>query len=247
MTTWVPPERRNLDGRPPGSCSRTTGGSSRTSGRASRGSSEMPETMRDGTLAPEVLPLNRGRTSLLAFGVSMALPISAALPLGGFGGPRGEPPGPVVLPPRVRGEPDGGPLRRRSLDRLRTEALGRRAALRGRQDVARPYRRHDLRRDPRRIAVPAVSAPRPFVLVVFRLSRNRPHRFGRPGLRRPPRRPRRCVPQAADASAARREGVRPRPVRLRRGRPPPEPRDSLLVRPAIFHGGRVAGGPRHHR
>src|SRR5205823_1430081 len=37
----------------------------------------------------------------------MAAPISAGLPFGGSGGPRGDPPGPVVLPSRLHREPDG--------------------------------------------------------------------------------------------------------------------------------------------
>src|SRR5437773_877079 len=98
----------------------------------------------------------------------MAVPISADLPFGGSGGPRGDPPGPVVLPPRAHREPDGGRLRRR-------------------------------------------------------------------------------VRETSDASAAGRESLGPRPVRFRRRRAPPEPRDPVVVCPPILLRGRALGTPRHHR
>src|SRR5216117_1189031 len=77
----------------------------------------------------------------------MAVPISADLPFGGSGGPRGDPPGPVVLPPRVHREPDGGRLRRRPADRPGPEPFRWAAALWGRQDMARSGRRYPGRGD----------------------------------------------------------------------------------------------------
>src|SRR2546427_6203297 len=60
----------------------------------------------------------------------------------GRDGPRGDPAGPLVLPPRLRREPDGGRLWRRHANRLRPDAPRWREALRRREDVARARRRH---------------------------------------------------------------------------------------------------------
>src|SRR6267378_2203338 len=70
----------------------------------------------------------------------------------------------MVLPPRVRGESHGRPVRRGSSDRLRTDALGRTAALRRRQDVAGPPWGHRRGRDPRPLPIPPVPDPRALVL-----------------------------------------------------------------------------------
>src|SRR3989442_1969485 len=51
-------------------------------------------------------------------------------------GPRGDPAGLVVLPARLRGEPDGGRLWRGHADRFWSDPPGSRAALRRREDVA---------------------------------------------------------------------------------------------------------------
>src|SRR5437773_12449929 len=100
----------------------------------------------------------------------MAVPISADLPFGGSGGPRGDPPGPVVLPPRVHREPDGGRLRRRPADRPGPEPFRWTADLWGRQDVARSGRRYLGRVDSGASPIPAVPPFRAFLVVVFRSS-----------------------------------------------------------------------------
>src|SRR2546422_7379139 len=57
-------------------------------------------------------------------------------------GPRGDPAGLVVLPARLRGEPDGGRLWRGHADRFWSDPPGSRAALRRREDVAGPRGGH---------------------------------------------------------------------------------------------------------
>src|SRR3989442_5357576 len=54
----------------------------------------------------------------------------------------GVPEGPLVLPPRLRREPDGGRLWRRHANRLRPDAPRWREALRRREDLARARRRY---------------------------------------------------------------------------------------------------------
>src|SRR5438046_10210263 len=100
----------------------------------------------------------------------MAVPISADLPFGGSGGPRGNPPGPVVLPPRVHREPDGGRLRPRPADRPGQEPLRWAAALSARQDVSRAGRRYPGRGACGRPPVAAVRPPRAVLVVVLRTS-----------------------------------------------------------------------------
>src|SRR5207302_6929178 len=178
---------------------------------------------------------------------SMAAPISAGLPFGGSSGPRGDPPGPVVLPPRLHREPDGGRLRRRPADRPGPEPFRWTADLRGRQDVARSGRRYPGRGDSGAPPIPAVRPPRAVLVVVLGSSVGGVRRLRRPRLGSPPRRPRRRVRETADAPAAGRQSLGPRPVRFRRRRAPPEPRDSIVVRPAILLRGRAPGTPRHHR
>src|SRR5439155_1845683 len=178
---------------------------------------------------------------------SMAVPISASLPFGGSGGPRGDPPGPLVLPSRVHREPDGGRLRRRPADRSGPEPFRWTADLWGRQDVARSGRRYPGRGDSGAPPIPAVRPPRAVLVMVLRSSGGGVRRLRRPRLGSPPRRPRRRVRETSDASAAGREGVSPGPVRLRRRGTVPEPRNSVLVRPPILLRGRAPGTPRHHR
>src|SRR5439155_1671035 len=96
----------------------------------------------------------------------MAAPISAGLPFGGSGGPRGDPPGPVVLPPRLHREPDGGRLRRRPVDRPGPEPFGWTADLWGRQDVARSGRWYPGRGDSGASPIPAVRPPRAVLVVI---------------------------------------------------------------------------------
>src|SRR5437867_13439005 len=110
----------------------------------------------------------------------MAAPISAGLPFGGSGGPRGDPPGPVVLPSRLHREPDGGRLRRRPADRPGPEPFRWTANLWGRQDVATSGRRSPRRGDSGAPPMPAVRPPRAVLVVVLRSSGG-----GGPHLRRP--------------------------------------------------------------
>src|SRR5437773_707468 len=121
----------------------------------------------------------------------MAAPISAGLPFGGSGGPRGDPPGPVVLPPRLHREPDGGRLRRRPADRPGPEPFRWAADLWGRQDVARSGRRYPGRGDsgaPPEPRDPVVVCP-PILLRGRALGTPRHHRYyARPASRREPRR-----------------------------------------------------------
>src|SRR5437773_6476349 len=177
----------------------------------------------------------------------MAAPISAGLPFGGSGGPRGDPPGPVVLPPRLHREPDGGRLRRRPADRPGPESFRWAADLWGRQDVARSGRRYPGRSDSGAPPIPAVRPPRAVLLVVLRSSGGGVRRLRRPRVGSPPRRPRRRARGTSDTSAARRESLGPRPVRFRRRRAPPEPRDPVVVCPPILLRRRALGTPRHHR
>src|SRR5205809_7671630 len=100
----------------------------------------------------------------------MAAPISAGLPFGGSGGPRGDPPGPVVLPPRLHREPDGGRLRRRPANRPGPEPFRWAADLWGRQDVARSGRRNPARGVLGAPPPPAVRPPPPVPGVSFRPS-----------------------------------------------------------------------------
>src|SRR3989475_1856487 len=84
-----------------------------------------------GACSRPVLPLNRGRFErrLRAVGVA-GLPISGSRTYAGRDGPRGDPAGLVVLPPRLRREPDGGRLRRGGAHRFLPNPPGSRAALR---------------------------------------------------------------------------------------------------------------------
>src|SRR5437667_10071743 len=98
----------------------------------------------------------------------MAAPISADLPFGGSGGPRGDPPGPVVLPSRLHREPDGGRLRRRPADRPGPEPFRWAADLCGRQDVAGSGRRYLRRGAAGTPPIPVVRLPRTVRVVVLR-------------------------------------------------------------------------------
>src|SRR5205809_1338364 len=244
--TWAPSARRNPGRRPPASCSRSTGGSSKILGRASRGSSGRPEATGRNPRPTESYLRTKAEPRARP-NASMAVPISADLPFGGSGGPRGDPPGPVVLPPRVHREPDGGRLRRRPADRPGPEPFRWAAALWGRQDMARSGRRYPGRGDSGTPSIPAVRPPRAVLVVVLRSSGGGVRRLRRPLFGCPPRRPRRRVRETTPASAAGREGVWPGPVRLRRRGTVPEPRNSVLVRPPILLRGRALGTPRHHR
>src|SRR5712691_2026654 len=77
--------------------------------------------------------------------VVVGLPIWAARTYACRDGPGGDPAGLVVLPPRVRGEPDGGRVRRRHADGLRPNPPGWRAPLRRWEDLARPCGWHGVR------------------------------------------------------------------------------------------------------
>src|SRR6266571_883034 len=162
-------------------------------------------------------------------------------------GPRGDRAGALVLPPRVRRESHGRRLRRGNADRLRADAAGRRSGVRGREDLARPRRRDALRRGPRPPPLRAVQSLRPGIELVLRIVRGSVLRLRTPRPRRTPRRPGGRLRQATPASAAGREGAGPRPVRLRRGGPPGEPRDSGVVRPAVLLRRRAPRPARHHR
>src|SRR5256886_8212543 len=98
---------------------------------------------------------------------TVGLPISGVRPFGGSGGPRGDPPGPVVLPPRLHREPDGRRLRRRFPDRRRPEPVRWSADLRGRQDVARPDRRYLFPRGPWAFPLPPPLPARVVLLLVL--------------------------------------------------------------------------------
>src|SRR5207245_5002777 len=74
--------------------------------------------------------------------VAVGLSISGSRTYAGRDGPRGDPAGLVVLPARLRGEPDGGRVRRGHADRLWPNTRGSRAALRRREDVAGACGRH---------------------------------------------------------------------------------------------------------
>src|SRR2546425_5867715 len=87
----------------------------------------------------------------------------------GRDGPRGDPAGPLVLPPRLRREPDGGRLWRRHANRLRPDAPRWREALRRREDVARARRRHAGGWLP--LASPAPSPPSPSPHLIMVISR----------------------------------------------------------------------------
>src|SRR5437773_12175116 len=177
----------------------------------------------------------------------MAVPISADLPFGGSGGPRGDPPGPVVLPPRVHREPDGGRVPRGPADRPGPEPFRWAAALWGRQDMARSGRRYPGRGDSGTPPIPAVRPPRAVLVVVLRSSGGGVRRLRRPLFGCPPRRPRRRVRDTSDASAAGRDSLGPRPVRFRRRRAPPEPRVPGVVCPTTLLRGRALGNPPHQR
>src|SRR5439155_14670038 len=162
--------------------------------------------------SPTVLPLNRGRFErrLRAVGAE-GLPISGSRTYAGRNGPRGDPAGLVVLPPRVRREPDGGRLRRGPAYRLWPNARGSRAALRRCQDVAGPRRRHVVGGVPGSALDRTVQPLRAEFPVVVRTGRRGVRGVRGPGLRRAPRGPCGCVPQAANAQAPRCESPRPRP------------------------------------
>src|SRR5205807_9596936 len=178
---------------------------------------------------------------------AVGLPISGVRPFGDSGGPRGDPPGPVVLPSCLHREPDGGRLRWRLPDRRRPEPFRRGADVRGRQDVARPDRRYLLRCDPGTSPLPPLRPRCVVLLVVLRFLGSGVRLLRGPRLGRSPRRPGRRVRETEDASPPGREGVGPRPVRLRRRRAGPESCSSVVVRPAILLRGRAPRTARHHR
>src|SRR3989442_11780561 len=76
-------------------------------------------------------------------------------------GPRGDPAGLVVLPARLRGEPDGGRLWRGHADRFWSDPPGSRAALRRREDVAGPLGGVLFRRVPWILLLPSLPPLRP--------------------------------------------------------------------------------------
>src|SRR3989454_7664571 len=127
----------------------------------------------------------------------------------GRDGPRGDPSGPLVLPPRLRREPDGGRLWRRHANRLRPDAPRWREALRRREDLARARRRHAGGRVPRAAPGPSLPGLRADVIVVIRRRRNGAFGVRGPRLRRAPRGPGCRLPQTTDAQAAGRESPRP--------------------------------------
>src|SRR2546427_5747116 len=101
----------------------------------------------------------------------------------GRDGPRGDPAGPLVLPPRLRREPDGGRLWRRHANRLRPDAPRWREALRRREDLARARRCHAGGRVTRAPAGPSLPGPRADVTAAIQRS---PHgTFGVPCPRLP--------------------------------------------------------------
>src|SRR3989440_8566703 len=119
-----------------GSSSRTIVGSKPMS-RRGLPVSNVPRSRSVDPFSRPVLPLNRGRFErrLRAVGVA-GLPISGSRTYAGRDGPRGDPAGLVVLPPRLRREPDGGRLRRGDAHRFWPNPPGSRAGLRRRGDVA---------------------------------------------------------------------------------------------------------------
>src|SRR2546428_1238837 len=174
------------------------------------------------------------------------LPICSARTYAGRDGPRGDPAGLVVLPPRVRREPDGRRVRRRDADGLRPNLPGRRAALRRWEDLARPRGWHRVRGVPGFAPDRANQPLRTEFHVVVRIVRGGTRGLRGPRHRRAPGGPNRGVPQTADAQAPRCKSPRPRPVRFRRRRPDAQPRDSRVVDPAFFLRRRAARAPCHH-
>src|SRR3989454_8081507 len=162
------------------------------------------------------------------------LPISGSRTYAGRDGPRGDSAGLVVLPPRLRREPDGGRLRRGDAHRLWPNPRGSRAALRRREDVAGPRGRHVVGGVPGSALDRTVQPLRAEFHVVVRTGRRGVRGLRGPGLRRAPRGPRGCVPQATDAQAPWCEGPRPRPIRFRGRGSPPVPHDSRMVGPAVL-------------
>src|SRR6267378_7880463 len=149
--------------------------------------------------------------------------------------PRGRP-RVLVSPPRVRGEPDGGRVRRGDPDGLRTHPAGRPPAPRGREDVAgvRGRDRVRVRPGPR---PPEHREPREPPSLLRRVAR-RPRDLRPPPVRGPPRGPPRRIHQASTRARAGREGPRARPVRLPdRDVPRPPPRRPVLVVRPLLDGG----------
>src|SRR3989454_12751754 len=128
----------------------------------------------------------------------------------GRDGPRGDPAGPLVLPPRLRREPDGGRLWRRHANRLRPDAPRWREALRRREDVARARRRHAGGWPPR--GAPCPSLPGLPAGGIVGLWRRPDGGFGGRGARprRPPRGPWGRPPPTTGSQTPGRESPRPR-------------------------------------
>src|SRR2546428_10997210 len=114
-----------------GSSARTIVGSKPTS-RRGLPVSNVPRRPFGRPHSPPVLPLNRGRFERRLRAVGAAgLPISGSRTYAGRDGPRGGPAGLVVLPPRLRREPDGGRLRRGDAPRPCPTPRGCRGGLSG--------------------------------------------------------------------------------------------------------------------
>src|SRR5213594_1291901 len=109
----------------------------------------------------------------------------------------------MVLPPRVRREPDGRRVRRRDADGLRPNLPGRRAALRRWEDLARPRGWHRVRGVPGFAPDSANQPLRTEFHVVVRIIRGGTRGLRGPRHRRAPGGPNRRVPQTADAQAPR--------------------------------------------
>src|SRR3989441_379422 len=174
------------------------------------------------------------------------LPICSARTYAGRDGPRGDPAGLMVLPPRVRREPDGRRVRRRDANGLRPNPPGRRSALRRWEDLWRPRGWHRVRGVPGFAPDSANQPLRTEFHVVVRIIRGGTRGLRGPRHRRAPGGPNRGVPQTADAQAPRCKSPRPRPVRFRRRRADAQPRDSRVVDPAFFLRRRAARAPCHH-